>query len=94
MLNRKLQQLDLLARMSYFGRWRDGTEDFGARYLLDLEGKLAIGEGLSIAIGGQNVLDTYPGRSTRNSCCGTRYDEYAPFGFNGAYFYLKLDWAL
>ena len=61
--------------------------DAGPQWLVDLETSYTMKTGLTISAGAQNLFDSYPDRSTGAS--GTRYPEYAPFGFNGGYYYLR-----
>ncbi len=61
--------------------------DAGPQWLMDLETSYTMKNGLTVSLGAQNLFDSYPDRSTGAS--GTRYPEYAPFGFNGGYYYLR-----
>jgi len=65
----------------------DTRVDAGPQWLVDLETSYTMKTGLTISAGAQNLFDSYPDRSTGAS--GTRYPEYAPFGFNGGYYYLR-----
>ena len=65
----------------------DARVDAGPQWLVDLETSYTMKTGLTISAGAQNLFDSYPDRSTGAS--GTRYPEYAPFGFNGGYYYLR-----
>ena len=85
----------------FLGRvyWYDGFTEFttdggpntrvdaGQQWLVDFETSYTMKNGLTISAGGQNLFDSYPDRSTGAS--GTLYPEYAPFGFNGGYYYLR-----
>lgn len=62
--------------------------DAGPQWLVDFETSYTMKNGLTISAGGQNLLDSYPDRS-RPGVSGTKYPEYAPFGFNGGYYYLR-----
>ena len=61
--------------------------DAGQQWLVDFETSYALKNGLTISAGAQNLLDSYPDRTT--GVAGTRYPEYSPFGFNGGYYYLR-----
>ena len=61
--------------------------DAGQQWLVDLETSYTMKTGLTISAGAQNLFDSYPDRSTGVS--GTRYTEFAPYGFNGGYYYLR-----
>jgi iron complex outermembrane receptor protein len=61
--------------------------DAGQQWLVDLETSYTTKTGLTVSAGAQNLFDSYPDRSTGVS--GTRYTEFAPYGFNGGYYYLR-----
>ena len=44
----------------------------------------------SLAIGAQNAFNTYPDESARAMSVGEKYSEYTPWGFNGAYYYVRV----
>ena len=92
--NHKLDNgLRLLGRVSYYDDWFD-SEDvavYSGKTLLDLEAGYSMDNGLSISLGGQNILDEFPDVNTgARSGVGNRYSQYSPFGFNGAYWYARL----
>ena len=69
-------------------------EEYSAKALLDLEVGVPIRDGLSIAVGGQNVLNTYPEiNPLAASGTGNYYGQFSPFGFNGAAYYVRLNYA-
>ena len=61
--------------------------DAGAQWLVDLETSYTMKNGLTVSAGAQNLLDSYPDRTT--GIAGTRYPEASPFGFNGGFYYLR-----
>ena len=65
----------------------DERTDAGQQWLVDLETSYTMKTGLTVSAGAQNLFDSYPDRSTGVS--GTRYTEFAPYGFNGGYYYLR-----
>ena len=65
----------------------DERTDAGQQWLVDLETSYTTKTGLTVSAGAQNLFDSYPDRSTGVS--GTRYTEFAPYGFNGGYYYLR-----
>ena len=91
--------------MNYFGGWYDfdsgfaqlyvpsgGIEQgfFDGRPIIDVEASIALGGGASLAIGAQNAFNTYPDESARAMSVGEKYSEYTPWGFNGAYYYVRV----
>ena len=104
-LTQTIGRVQTIGRLSYFGGWYDYDSGFGTvfmpaggiengffdgRPILDLEASVDLTAGTSVAVGAQNALDTYPGESARAMSVGERYSEYTPWGFNGAYYYVRL----
>jgi iron complex outermembrane receptor protein len=102
-------QWSVLARATRFGPLKDFSYDsdapvidgvnaqrFGAVWSLDLEGQLKLSKQLTLAVGGNNILDRYPERvrQTNNATYGGAlpYNFINPIGVNGAYFYGKLSY--
>ena len=67
---------------------------FEGRPIVDLELSIDLGRGTTLAIGGQNVLDTYSQVSELAMDVGELYSEYTPWGYSGAYYYTRIgyDW--
>ena len=89
---------DGLARASYFGSWFDSEdgETYGGKVLLDLETSVSFfDDASSIAVGGQNILNTYPDENPNAAATiGNRYSQFSPFGFGGAFWYVKYNYSL
>jgi iron complex outermembrane receptor protein len=84
-----------LARVSYFGAWFDAEDGqtYQGKPIVDLEGSYPVRGNLTLALGGQNVFNTYPQENpTAAAGLGNRYSQFTPFGFNGAYWYLRLQY--
>ena len=67
---------------------------FEGRPIVDLELSVDLGRGTTLAVGGQNVLDTYSQVSELATDVGELYSEYTPWGYSGAYYYTRIgyDW--
>ena len=104
-LTQRLGRASLLGRVNYFGGWYDydsgfarifdpagGIDNgfFAGRPVVDLELTVDAGGGATVAVGAQNAFDTYPDESARAMSVGEKYSEYTPWGFNGAYYYVRL----
>ena len=104
-VTQRMGRASLLGRINWFGGWYDydsgfarvfnptgGIDNgfFDGRPIVDLELTLDAGGGATVAVGAQNVLDTYPDESARAMSVGEKYSEYTPWGFNGAYYYVRL----
>ena len=108
-VTQRLGPARLLGRVSYYGGWYDYDSGrgevfapagglaqgfFDGRPILDLELSLGLGRGTTLAVGAQNVLDTYSQVSTLANWVGERFSEYTPWGYSGAYYYVRIgyDW--
>ena len=104
-LTQQVGRVSILGRVNYFGGWYDydsgfaqvfvpsgGIEQgfFDGRPIVDFEASIALGGGTTLAIGAQNAFNTYPDESARAMSVGERYSEYTPWGFNGAYYYVRI----
>ncbi len=63
---------------------------FEGRPIVDLELSFDLGRGTTLAIGGQNVFDTYSQVSELAMDVGELYSEYTPWGYSGAYYYMRI----
>ena len=88
----------VLGRASYFGSWYDSEDDYtyDGKVLVDLETSMAFGGGASsIAIGAQNILNTYPDENPNAAASiGNTYSQFSPFGFGGAFWYVKYKYSM
>ncbi len=84
--------LGLLARLSSYDGWFDARDDrsYPGVYLVDLEATWSIGESMTLAVGGQNALNTYPQENPGATFSGNRYGPGSPFGSNGGFYYARL----
>jgi len=84
----------ILARYNYVDEWLwwsgSGTSTtVGDMSTLDLEVSRDLGD-YTLTLGAQNATDEYPDNPSSTLCCGMKYPEGSPFGFNGAFYYFKL----
>ena len=108
-VTQRLGRASLLGRLGYYSGWYDydsgrgtvfdpsgGLEQgfFDGRPIVDLELSLPLGQGTTLAVGGQNVFDTYSQVSVIANAVGEQYSEYMPWGYSGAYYYVRIgyDW--
>ena len=67
---------------------------YAGKALLDLELGIPFGDNLKLALGGENVLNTYPEVNQYGAqTVGNKYGQFSPFGFNGAYYYVRLSYS-
>ena len=86
-----------LGRASYYGEWYDSEDDqtYSGKVLFDIETSISFDEAQSaIAIGVQNILNTYPDEHEKaRDRTGNKYSQFSPFGFGGAFWYVKYSYS-
>jgi len=95
-------RFDAIARVNYYGGWSttgglfspgDASDihHYGSNALLDLEARYKFNDTFSLAIGGDNVFNTYPDKEQDGTLAflGSTYAVTSPFGFNGAFWYVR-----
>jgi len=66
----------------------------GERWLMDLEASytlltLPFTQAVILAVGAENVFDTYPRRNPYARDTGAKYPESSPYGFGGGFYYVR-----
>lgn len=82
-----------LARASYYDDWYDSEDGntYDGKTLVDLEAAYNWNENTMIVLGAQNAFDTLPDENPGAAGgVGNIYSQFSPFGFNGAFWYLRL----
>jgi iron complex outermembrane receptor protein len=91
-------------RFNYFGEvagegFTPGfKQTWGGKWLTDVALTAPLGRGLSLTLGGLNVFDEYPDKWDEVNAfpfpqLGFTYGwETLPFGINGGYYFLRLDY--
>lgn len=98
-----MDSFGVLARGSYWGDWYDSEDDatYTGKLIFDLEGSYTADSGITITVGGNNILDTYPDenpayvdpRIEGEPDIGNKYGQFSPFGFDGAFWYAKVGYS-
>ncbi len=102
-INQQMGRVGLLARLHYYGSWVDQFDArrirladapvLGGRYILDLEAGIPLGGAVTLAVGGQNVLDTFPDpMALLGDTFGVPHSQYTPWGFSGGYYYARVEY--
>jgi iron complex outermembrane recepter protein len=96
--NRRFGEVTVLGT-ALEGAPNNTDQTFGARWITDLDVAYRVGGGLSVAAGANNLFGVYPEENFRsptnadNSNFGIfRYNQISPFGFNGAFYYVRLSY--
>ncbi len=67
---------------------------YAGRLLVDAELGLPVAERTWLSVGAENLFNRYPEENAFGPLSvGNRYGQFAPFGFNGAYYYARLSYA-
>ena len=90
-----LDNFGVLGRASYFSGWYDSEddEDYTAKVIFDLEATYTAESGLSVTLGGNNILNTYPDENPKSGNIGNQYGQFSPFGFDGAFWYARFGYS-
>jgi iron complex outermembrane receptor protein len=91
-----------LVRLNGYGSWEttggifspgdaSDASKYGSEVLVDLEARFQFNDTFSMAIGGDNIFDTYPDKEQDGvfQFLGVVYSITSPFGFNGAFWYVR-----
>jgi iron complex outermembrane receptor protein len=90
----------LMGRANYYGKWIDAVpavsavafdQTHSARWLIDMEASYNITENFSLAVGGNNIFNTYPEKEKlpANIANGMLYPQHSPYGYNGGFWYVR-----
>ena len=103
-VNQRAGRIGLLGRLHYYGSWVDHLDArsvrlaaapiLDGRFILDLEASVPLVRGVTLAVGGQNVLDTFSDRMDLFAAqFGLPYSQFTPWGLSGGYYYARLNYA-
>ncbi|MCY4601675.1 MAG: TonB-dependent receptor [Acidobacteria bacterium] len=103
-LNQQVARVGLLARLNYYGAWVDHFDArfvrgadaplLDGRYIVDLEATIPIRRDVTLAVGGQNVFDTFSQRMDLFAdIFGLPYSQFTPWGMSGGYYYARLNYS-
>ncbi len=84
----------LLARLSYYGGWYDRRDvrRYRGKPTVDLEVAWPVSDAVALTLGARNILNTYPDENPNARRLGNLYPPSTPFGFNGGFYYTRLDY--
>ena len=84
----------LLARLGYYDEWFDARDlyVYHGDAVVDLAAAYPIGDSTTLTIGSRNVFNKYPEENPIARAKGNPYSAHTPFGINGAFYYLRLNY--
>lgn len=96
--NHKFSQMwSGMVRVRYYGEtWEPHVYsdvfpiDVDSAFLRDIEVRFTPNEYTTAALGFENITDTYPNDNPWSGIAGAEYPITSPYGFDGAFFYLRL----
>ena len=102
-VNQRAGRVGLLGRLNYYGSWVDHIDARSARgadaqvlagrFIVDLEATVPLAAGITLAVGGQNVFDTFSDRMDLFAArFGLPYSQFTPWGLSGGYYYARLNY--
>jgi len=65
---------------------------YSGKTLLDLEARYKFSDAFSVAVGSKNEINNYHGKEQNATLqfLGVKYALTSPFGFNGAFWYVRM----
>ncbi len=101
-INQQVARVGLLGRLNYYGAWVDHFDArfvrggdallLDGRYIVDLEATIPLRSDVTLAVGGQNILDTFSQRMDLFAeIFGLPYSQFTPWGLSGGYYYARLN---
>ncbi len=100
----RMGAVDALVRGTWYDSWLDvgglvigggeGTP-YSGRLIWDAELGFSLNESTTVSVGAQNLFDTYPDVQGNAGDVGLTYSEITPWGFNGGFYYVRVnyDWS-
>ncbi len=82
-----------LGRVSYYDDWFDSEDGavYDGEFIVDAEAAYTWKERATFVLGAQNLFNTFPDENVgARSGVGNRYSQFTPFGFNGGFWYARL----
>ncbi|RKF21231.1 TonB-dependent receptor [Altericroceibacterium spongiae] len=82
-----------------------GPLNVGSEFVADLEARYRVTDSVTLAVGAENLFDNYPDKDirapgqpnsnwyvpTQATVSGNRYVDSSPFGYNGGFWYVRLN---
>ena len=102
-INQQVARVGVLARLNYYGAWVDHFDArfvrgadaplLDGRYIVDLEASIPLTRDVRLAVGGQNIFDTFSQRMDLFAdIFGLPYSQFTPWGLSGGYYYARLNY--
>ncbi|EIZ78147.1 TonB-dependent receptor [Novosphingobium sp. Rr 2-17] len=90
-------RIKTLVRATRYGRYTESSNvaasdrTFGAKWIADTEVGYQLTDNLDVAVGANNLFDTYPDKNGIVAYDGSgQYGNFAPFGLSGGFYYTRI----
>ena len=85
----------LLGRLSYYDEWFDSRDlhVYHGDAVVDVEAAYPVSGSTTLAVGSRNVFDNAPEENPVARAKGNRFSAHTPFGSNGAFYYVRVEYA-
>lgn len=95
----EMDDISVIGRLNWYGTYENSNnsgnlviQKFSPIALVDLEGQYRFNEKFSLALGGRNLLDSYPEQDQIGDfCCGRLYSSGTAVSWQGRYYYLRMN---
>ena len=101
-VNYELSPLNIAVNVNRYGEFKDVFDSkvhtFSPQWTLDMDMAYQLNKQVKVAIGGTNIFDTYPDKwgATGSDVTGADsmvpYSQYSPSGYNGAFYYVRVNY--
>ena len=93
-VRQRLGRWRLLGRVSYYDDWFDSRDLYlyNGDAVVDLEAAYAISESTTFSIGGRNAFGNDPEENPIAGAKGNRFSVQTPFGADGAFYYVRINY--
>ena len=84
----------LLGRFSYYDEWFDSRDlyVYHGDAVFDVEAAYSVSESTTLTVGGQNAFGNDPEANPIARAKGNRFSVQTPFGANGAFYYVRINY--
>jgi iron complex outermembrane receptor protein len=88
----------LTGRVRYFGTVESADtatihQEFSAQQLFDLFATWNVNKHLSITLGAENILNSYPDKALFNVAAGLKYSRFAPYDTDGGRYFTRVNFS-
>ena len=94
--NHNMDAWRFLGRVSFYDGWYDSEDgnSYDGEFVFDLEAAYSVNDRATLTAGVQNVFDNQGNKNPKaRDQTGNLYSQWAPFGFDGTFYYFRASYA-